>query len=263
MHGSAAQVMLTTMTELAAAVPRYRVIPFHLAMACVFALIAFAGFVPSYWSRVAAGTFTGAPIYHVHGLLLFGWTCLYLAQTALVASGRTRRHRAWGMAGIAWFSVMICSTVGLVIHSMRAAQALGAQVVEAALPISVVSFITIALVSGLFAAAIANVSQPEVHKRLMVLVMVVLLQAAVARLVVLPLSPAGPPSIQTTVVTGVVSDLLVVVAMAYDWRTRGRPHSVYVWGGMLLLGVQVVLGPLIARSDAAAAFAQSVQHLLD
>ncbi len=97
----------------------------------------------------------------------------------------------------------------------------------------------------------------------MVLVMVVLLQAAVARLVVLPLSPGGPPSVQTTVVTGLVSDLLVVVALAYDCRTRGRPHNVYVWGGVLLLSVQVVLGPLIARSAAAAAFARSVQHLLD
>ncbi len=51
---------------------------------------------------------------------------------------------------------------------------------EAVRPINVVSLITIALLSGLFAAAIANVSRPEVHKRLMVLVMVVLLQAAVA-----------------------------------------------------------------------------------
>ena len=255
--------MLTTMIELAAALPRDRVNRFHLTMACVFVLIAFAGFTPSYWSKVAAGTFTGAPIYHIHGLLLFGWTCLYLAQTALVASGRTLRHRAWGMAGIAWFSVMICSTLALVIHSMRAAEAAGPPIAEAVRPINVVSLITLALVGGLFAAAIANVSRPEVHKRLMVLVMVVLLQAAVARLVVLPLSPPGPPSLQTTIVTGIASDLLVVAAMVHDWRTRGRPHSVYVWGGLLLLVVQVLLGPLIARSDAAAAFAKSVQHLLD
>ena len=51
--------------------------------------------------------------------------------------------------------------------------------------------------------------------------------------------------------------------MVHDWRTRGRVHSVYVWGAVLLLSVQAVLGPLIARSDAAVAFARSVQHLLD
>jgi heme A synthase len=158
--------------------------------------------------------------------------------------------------------VMICSTIAIVIHSMQRADALGTRVAEAVVPINVVSLITIVLVSGLFAGAIANVSRPEVHKRLMVLVMVVLLQAAVARLVVQPLSPPGPPSLQTTVITGIVSDLLVVVAMVHDWRTRGRPHSVYVFGELLLLVVQVVLGPLLARSEAAAVFARSVQHLL-
>jgi hypothetical protein len=255
--------MLTSMVAIAAPMPRDRVNRFHLRLACVFVLVAFGGFTPSYWSKVAAGTFAGAPIYHIHGLLLFGWTCLYLAQTALVASGRTLRHRALGLVGIAWFSVMICSTLGLLIHSMRAAEAVGASVADSARPITIVSFITLALVSGLFAAAIANISRPDVHKRLMVLVMVVLLQAAVARLVVLPLSPPGPPSLQTTMVTGIVADLLVVAAMVHDWRTRGRPHSVYVWGLLLLLSVQVLLGPLIARNDVAAAFAKSVQHLLD
>ena len=251
------------MTVIAESLPRDQVDRFHLSLACVFVLIAFAGFTPSYWSKVATGAFAGAPIYHIHGLLLFGWTCLYLAQTALVASGRTLRHRALGLVGIAWFSVMICSTLGLLIHSMRAADAAGAWVADASRPITIVSFVTLALVSGLFAAAIANISRPAVHKRLMVLVMVVLLQAAVARLVVTPLSPPGPPSLQTTIVTGIVADLLVVAAMVHDWRTRGRPHSVYVWGLLLLLTVQVLLGPLIARNAAAAAFAKSVQHLLD
>src|SRR5689334_6345577 len=101
MHASARQAMLTSMVAIAAPMPRDRVNRFHLRLACVFVLVAFGGFTPSYWSRVAAGTFAGAPIYHIHGLLLFGWTCLYLAQTALVASGRTLRHRALGLVGIA------------------------------------------------------------------------------------------------------------------------------------------------------------------
>lgn len=236
---------------------------FHVALAGAFLVVAFAGFTPSYWANVAAGTYARAPVYHIHGLLLFGWTCFYFAQTALIVSGRTLRHRAWGMTGIAWFSVTMCSTLIVVLHSLRAVDARGAATAEAALPIAVVSFVTIALASALFASAIANVGRPEVHKRLMVLVMVVLLQAAVARLVVQPLSPPGPPSVQTTVVSGVVTDLFIIVAMAHDWRTRGRPHGVYVWGGLLLLGVQVALGPLIAQSGAAVAFARAAKHLLD
>src|SRR5450432_641877 len=82
---------------------------FYVWMAGVFVLIAFAGFTPTYWAKVATGTFHAAPIIHIHGILLFTWTCFFFVQTALVAAGRTLDHRAWGLAGIALFSVMMCS----------------------------------------------------------------------------------------------------------------------------------------------------------
>jgi len=31
------------------------------------------------------------------------------------------------------------------------------------------------------------------------------------------------------------SGVVAVVAMVHDWRTRGRPHPVYVYGGLALL----------------------------
>jgi hypothetical protein len=229
-------------------------------MAYVFAAICLAGFAQSYWFRIATGTFSGAPIFHVHGLLLFGWTCLYVLQTTFAATGRMATHRAWGLLGIAWFSVTMCSTLVVTIHSMRVADSSGAAALV--LPILSVSLVTIALASALFAAAIANVHRPEVHKRLMLLVMVVLVQAAVARLVVLPFAPPGPPSLQTTVLTGLATDFVVVVALLHDWRTRGRPHHVYVWGGMLLLAIQVLGAPLFARSEAAVVTARALLAFL-
>src|SRR5437588_211 len=42
---------------------------FYLWMAGVFVLIAFGGFTPTYWARVASGTFHGPPILHIHGAL--------------------------------------------------------------------------------------------------------------------------------------------------------------------------------------------------
>lgn len=78
---------------------------FHFRMAMVFVVIAFGGFTPTYWAAVASGTFAAPPIVHVRGALLFSWTLLYLIQTALVASGRTTRHQALGLFGIALFSV--------------------------------------------------------------------------------------------------------------------------------------------------------------
>jgi len=66
---------------------------FYLMMAGVFLIVAFGGFTPSYWGRLANGTYHGAPIFHIHGFLLFSWTCFYFVQTALVAAHRTPDHR--------------------------------------------------------------------------------------------------------------------------------------------------------------------------
>ncbi|MDD3837162.1 MAG: hypothetical protein PHG43_04920 [Phenylobacterium sp.] len=42
-----------------------------------------------------------------------------------------------------------------------------------------------------------------------------------------------------------VADLLVVAAVTYDWRTRGRPHPVWIVGGVVLVLMQVSR-PMIA-----------------
>lgn len=41
-----------------------------------------------------------------------------------------------------------------------------------------------------------------------------------------------------------VAILLIVVAMIYDWRTRGRPHKVYVYGAVLTVPNFVLIVPL-------------------
>jgi hypothetical protein len=47
---------------------------FYLWMAAGFVLVAFGGFTPTYWAKIATGSFQGPPILHVHGLLMFTWT---------------------------------------------------------------------------------------------------------------------------------------------------------------------------------------------
>src|SRR5258708_17324419 len=82
---------------------------FYVWMAGAFVFVAFGGFIPTFWAKVAAGTFHAPPVVYIHGTLLFSWTCFYFIQTALVAARRTMDHRAWGLAGIALFSVMMCT----------------------------------------------------------------------------------------------------------------------------------------------------------
>jgi hypothetical protein len=59
----------------------------------------------------------GAPF--IHGALLFSWTLFYFMQTAWVACGHTPIHRAWGLAEIALFSVMMCLILVTKIIVMR------------------------------------------------------------------------------------------------------------------------------------------------
>ena len=220
---------------------------FYVWMAGVCVLIAFGGFVPTYWSRLATGTFGGAPILHIHGALFFAWTLLFLVQTTFVALGRTRDHRAWGLAGIALATAMACSILLAAINSMRVADTMG--MAEQARRFSYVSLSGLVLFSGLFAAAIANVRRSDVHKRLMLLAMIPLMHAAMARVFMTLFAPAdakGPPPVFVSVPPGLFVDLLIVAGMLYDWRTRGRPHPAYLVGGALLLANQVLAVPLSA-----------------
>jgi len=230
-----------------------------MAGACVF--IAFGGFVPTYWSRVAAGSFGGAPILHIHGALFFAWTLFFLVQTTLVALGRTHDHRAWGLAGIALATAMACSVVLAAINSMRVADGIG--MVEQAQRFSYVSLSGVVLFSGFLAVAIANIRRSEVHKRLMLLAMIPLMHAATARVFMTLFAPPdakGPPPVFVSVPPGLAVDLLIVAGIVHDWRTRGRPHPAYLFGGALLLANQLLAVPLSA-TPAWMAIARAVQSL--
>jgi hypothetical protein len=234
---------------------------FYVWMAGAFLLIAFGGFTPTYWAKVATGTFHAEPIIHIHGILLFTWTCFFFVQTALVASGRILDHRAWGLAGISLFSVMMCSIlVGeATVLKRYEAQGFG----DAARRFAAVTLTAWPLMAAFFTAGIVNIRKPQLHKRLMLLLMVGIMTPAIARVFITLFAPpglAGPPPPFVSVPPGLVADLLLVVAIVHDWRTRGRPHQVYVYGGLILL-VQQLLAVPIASTTAWMRIAQAFQNL--
>jgi len=209
---------------------------FYVGMAAVFVAIAFGGFIPTYWSKVATGTFGGAPILHIHGMIFFTWTLFYLAQTSLVALGRTYDHRNWGLAGIAFATAMCFTVVLAAINSIKVAETIGMG--DQARQFSIVSLSAMVLFAGFFGTAIAYNRRSEVHKRLMLLAMIPLMHAASARVFMVLLAPpgaVGPPPVQVTIPPSIFVMLLVAAAMFYDWRTRGKPHPIYVWGAAIIV----------------------------
>lgn len=220
---------------------------FYLWTAAVFVVVAFSGFTPTYWARLAHGALHVPPIVHIHGILMFSWTLFYLVQTAWIASGRTATHRAWGLAGISLFSVLVCSILVTKVVTLRLDDAAGFG--DAGRRFSLVALGSLPLIIGLFVAAIANVRRPEVHKRLMFVLMSGLMIPAIARVFLTLFAPAGaaasgPPPPFVALPPCLAAMLLIGAAMVYDWRTRGRPHKVYVYGAVLLVLNFILIVPL-------------------
>ena len=75
--------------------------------------------------------------------------------------------------------------------------------------------------------------QTEMHKRLMLLATISVLDAAVARWP-LAIMANGP------VAFFALTDLYIVAAVVFDMASRTRVHPAYLWGGLLIVGSQIV-----------------------
>jgi hypothetical protein len=214
-----------------------------MALAC--AATAFLGFVPTYWLPLAHRTFSASPVIHFHGILFFSWTLYFVLQTWLAASGRTANHRSLGVAGVSLATAMTIFGFLASVHVMQHSAALGQT--EAGIAFAIVPMSGIAFFAVVVVLAIMNTRRPEIHKRLMLLAAISILDAPVARwflTFLAPPGPPGPPPVQVTIAPAVVASLLLVVAMVRDRRSEGRVHPVYAWGTIALLAVKVLNWPV-------------------
>ena len=230
-----------------------------MALAC--AATAFLGFAPTYWVPLANRTFSASPVIHFHGFLFFTWSLYFVLQTWLAASGRVVNHRSLGIAGVSLATAMTIFGFLASVHVMQHSAALGQR--EAGIGFSIVPMSGIAFFAVVFVLAIMNTRKPEIHKRLMLLAAVSILDAAIARwflTFLAPPGPPGPPPVPVTIAPAVVASLLLVVAMVRDWRTEGRVHPVYIYGTLALLTVKVLNWP-ISESATWHAFAGGILAL--
>jgi len=216
---------------------------FHMALACM--AVVFLGFAPTYWLPMASGSFSSTPVIHFHGMLFFTWTLYFAFQTWLAASGRTIRHRALGLIGVSLATAMTIFGFLAAVNAMKRSAAIGqtdAGIAFAVVPLSGILFFAV-----VFTLAVAATGRPETHKRLMLLAGISILDAAVARwflTFLAPPGPPGPPPVEVTLVPALIAYLLLVAAIIFDWRTRGRPHPVYIYGGAALVAVKLLNWPI-------------------
>ena len=244
------------MATIVVPVQRRAVSKFYVMMAVIFVAIAFGGFFATYWLQLARGTFTGSPMLHLHGLLFSLWTLFFLSQAMLMANGRRRDHRKWGLLGISLATAMLFTGLAVAIHGLQAR--LDAGYGDPARAFSIVPISGILIFAGLVTAAIVNLKRPEWHKRLMLVATAGILQAAIARFFFLAATGGGGPGmrpgvgppmpVENTAAAGLIVASLVVAAMVHDWRSYGRVHPAYWWGLGAMMTVQLSR-PLIAYTE--------------
>ena len=223
---------------------RRRTRRFYVGMAIAFAITVFAGFSRSYFLKAHFGTPALAPLLHLHGAIFTTWVLFFLAQTTLVATGRTYLHRRMGVAGA------VLAVLVLIVGTMVAIHR--AQGPTSPIPgVSPLSFLAVPLFDmALFAILVGTAlyfrHRLEAHKRLMTLAMIALLAAPIARLPFI--LKAGPPAFFG------LSDLFIVAMLVYDLVTRKRIHPATIWGGLLIVASQP-LRLMIAGTPAWLAFA--------
>jgi hypothetical protein len=222
---------------------------FYVYMAAACAAIAILGFAPTYWLPFAGGNLKASPIIHIHATVFFVWSLFFVFQTWLAASGRIAQHRSVGFIGVSLATLMTIFGALAAINSLKLAASLG--LADAGKSFIIIPLASITFFAIVVALAIANVRQPETHKRLMLLAAVSILDAPIARwfmTFLAPPGPPGPPPVIVDIPPAILASMLLAVAIVFDWRTRGRPHAVYIVGGTALLAIKVLQIPLSATT---------------
>jgi uncharacterized membrane protein YozB (DUF420 family) len=203
---------------------------FYLGIAVVIAITTFVGFAPTFYLKGSAAAPSLSPLIWAHGLLFTAWIALLVTQVTLVAKDRVDLHRRLGMFGVALAGAMVPVGILTAIYAALLGHVPpGAPPPLVFMAIPLFAMVEFAILAG---AAIALRANTQAHKRLMLLATIAILGAAIARL---PLPFAGtPPGFFA------IGDLFILACVIHDWRSLGRVHPVYVWGGSLIVVFQPI-----------------------
>ena len=199
---------------------------FYTGIAVAAALTVLVGFSRTYFLRPY---FQAEPLdaaFHVHGLVFSAWIALFVAQTSLVAAGRTDVHRKVGWAGACLAALMVVVALNAAVHGAH--RDIAAGYVTESLRFFATPVLSMAMFASLVALAVAVRSRPETHKRLMLLATLSLLDAAVGRWPIPGLADAP-------LAYYAITDAFIAAAILYDFVSRRSVSPVYVWGGLAIV----------------------------
>lgn len=198
------------------------------------------GFYPASMARLAGKAAYSAPLLlHVHALSFVLWLMLLTTQIGLVRHRYTALHKKLGLASVLLIPVMVVSAVLSEFNTQR---------FNFDNPPNSQQFFIIPLAYMLAFAILATCailrrSDPPTHKRLILLATTSIVSAAYSRWIGEWLTATfGDDYWGTVVNTYTGGNAIIVLAIAYDWATRGQIHWVYkIAVPMLIIGELVAV----------------------
>lgn len=217
------------------------------------------GFVPEVIEHIQARKPPFPLVVHVHAVVFVGWLLLLTIQVLLVRVRRTDLHRKLGMAG-AVLSVAVVA-LGLTTSVIVDRHNLGTPQADPAF--FSVQLLDMVAFAGAIAAAIALRSDAAVHKRLVLLAVLSIVDAGYVRWLGDPMTKLlGDGFWPFMAETYLANGLLILGIGAYDLVTRGRLLPAYVAGAAWVGGWLLLAGWLYVDSGMEADCAVSDRRLI-
>lgn len=228
--------------------------PFFVFMAAAIAVTVFLGFAPSFYLR---STFNADKALStrllIHGFALSAWIILFFVQTILIVRGSPSFHRrlGWVMSGLA-ASIVVLMGAAIVDQMQRIPPPFPAAFALAFGMFDIIVFAT------LVAWAIKWRKRPDWHKRLMLSASILLLGAAVVRIVAFN----GVHDPRYFMLAEYCSAIIFFIpCFAHDWAARRKLHRANMVGLGLIL-MDLTIQPIVLSWGPWTTFANAIQRLV-
>ena len=232
---------------------------FFTLVTAAIAIVVLIGFARTFFLRAMfpeAQSFAAPEtIFSVHGLFFSAWIGLLVLQALLIRFRRVDLHRSFGWTGVGLASlVVLLGTYGSLIAAARPGGFIGVPLPP--LQFLVFPILDMVFFAVFFALAIIWRSNPQIHKRLMVLAAVNLVEAAIIRI------PIGFIGAGAPFTSRGLSYLFIVALIVWDYRSSGRIHRATLWGGLMIV-VSLPVRMLISQTNAWTEVANQLVQLVD